>query len=196
MKRLIIIGAAALILSGCFDREQTAGGLARAVSAVGAIEAANNSPDVTVKSWWRVKDASANIRIEVCKSNLKVAAPYFGKLSQLAEGRLITEGECEKTPLVFDRQITKVEVQSDTRAVVTAHIKNATPPEDGAVLDAEAKKSKEDGEPFQYVLERQDTKSGWKITKISSFSSYTKDWRDAYPKDEPSNNRYVYGSFQ
>ena len=196
MQRLILVGVTALALAGCFDKGQAEGGLAAAVSAVGTIEAANNSPDVTVKSWWRVKDASATIRIEVCKNNLKLAEPYFGKLSQLAEGEMIGKGECEKTPLVFDRQITKVEVQSDTRAVVTAHIKNATPPEDGAVLDAEAKKSKEDGEPFQYVLERQDTKSGWKITKISSFSSYTKDWRDAYPKDEPSNNRYVYGSFQ
>ncbi|MEW5507056.1 hypothetical protein [Pseudomonas antarctica] len=196
MQRLIIIGVTALALAGCFDKEQAEGGLAKAVSAVGAIEAANNSPDVTVKSWWRVKDASAAIRIEVCKNNLKLAAPYFGKLSQLAEGQMIGEGECEKTPLVFDRQITKVEVQSDTRAVVTAHIKNATPPEDGAVLDADAKKGKEAGEPFQYVLEREDAKSGWKITKISSFSLYTKEWRDAYPKSEPSGNRYVYGSFQ
>lgn len=196
MQRLIITGVTALALTGCFDRDQADDGLGKAVGVVSAIEAANNSPDVTVKSWWRVKDASAVIRIEVCKNNLKLAAPYFAKLSQLAEDQLISEGGCEKTPLIFDRQITKVDVQSDTRAVVTAHIRNATPPEEGAVLDADAKKAKEAGEPFQYVLERQDTKNGWKITKISSFSSYTKDWRDAYPKAEPSNNRYVYDSFQ
>ncbi len=196
MQRLTIIGMAALALAGCFDKGPADEGLAKAVGVVSAIEAANNSPDVAVKSWWRIKDASAVIRIEVCKNNLKLAAPYFAKLSQLAEKQLISEGECEKTPLVFDRQITKVDVQSDTRAVVTAHVRNATPPEDGATLDAEAKKTKEAGEPFQYVLERPDTKSGWMITKISSFSSYTKDWRDAYPKAEPSDNRYVYGSFQ
>ncbi|WP_239695290.1 hypothetical protein [Pseudomonas sp. 25 R 14] len=83
-----------------------------------------------------------------------------------------------------------------TRAVVIARIKNSTPPEEGAVLDADAKKAKETGEPFQYVLERKDTKDGWKITKIASFPSYASDWKDVYEKPEPSNNRYVYGAYQ
>ena len=108
----------------------------------------------------------------------------------------MNEGECGLKPPSFDRQITKVEVQSETRAVVTARIKNVTPPEVGATLDDESRTAKEAGEPFQYLLERKDAKSGWKITKIASFPSYASDWKDVYEKPKPSNNRYVYGFYQ
>ncbi|WP_099601868.1 hypothetical protein [Pseudomonas sp. 2995-1] len=197
MKRLIMLGVVAASLSGCLDKDDSGNRLIKAVESVVAIEVANNSPDAAVKSWWHIKDMSRPMYTEFCKHNQKVASPYFSKLSQLAASEFIDEGECGSTPpLTFDRQITKVEVQSDTRAVVLARIKNTTPPDPGAVLDADAKKTKEAGEPFQYVLERKDVNSGWKITKVSSMPSYAKDWRDAYPKSEPSNNRFVYGSFQ
>lgn len=196
MKRLIMVVAVAVSLSGCLDKDATDDGLAKAISAVKNIESANNSPDVTVKSWWRVKDSSAAVNFEICKNNLKLAAPYIEKLAQLSTEDLHKEGGCERALPIFDRQITKVDVQSDTRAVVSAHIKNATPPEDGAVLDADAKKAKEAGERFQYVLERKDASSGWKISKVASFPSYARDWEDVYVKPEPSNNRYVYGYYQ
>jgi hypothetical protein len=196
MKRLMVVGAIAAALSGCFEKGPADDALGKSISALGEIEASNNSPDVTVKSWWRVKDATAVVRFELCKNNVKVAAQHYEKLSQLSSGDLLGQGRCGQKPPSFDRQVTKVDVQSETRAVVTTHIKNVTPPEEGAVLDADAKKAKEAGEPFQYVLERNDAKSGWKITKIASFPSYARDWQSAYPKIEPSNNRYVYGVFQ
>ncbi|MFJ4130879.1 hypothetical protein [Pseudomonas cyclaminis] len=196
MRRLVIVGVVAVGLSGCFDRPSTNEGVTKALSAVDAIEASNNSPDVTVKSWWRVKDASMSIRMEVCKNNLKLAAPYFEKLSKLSSNELYSSDSCIRSPVSFDRQITKVEVQSETRALVTARIKNISPPEEGAVLDADDKKAKEAGEPFQYLLERKDAQSGWQITKIASFPSYAKDWQDVSSKPEPSNNRYVYGFYQ
>lgn len=196
MKRLMMVVAISVAISGCFEKESANEGLARSISAVESIETANNSPDATVKSWWIVKDASAAVRIEVCKNNLKLAEPYFEKLSQLSADSLLGKGECGQKPPSFDRQIKKVDVQSETRAVVTVHIKNVTPPEEGSVLDDEAKKAKDAGEPFQYVLERKDAKNGWKITKIASFPSYASDWKDVYVKPEPSNNRYVYGFYQ
>ncbi|MBC3254402.1 hypothetical protein HU733_02760 [Pseudomonas paralactis] len=196
MKRIVILGFVAIGLSGCLDRDQTSAGLAKALSAVDSMDAANNSPDITVKSWWRLRDASLSIRIEACKNDLKLAAPYFEKLSKLSSNERYNSSNCSYKISAFDRQITKVEVQSETRAIVTAQIKNISPPEEGAVLTAEDKKAKDTGIPFQYLLERQDTKNGWQITKISSFSSYAKDWQDIYPKPEPSNNRYVYDFVQ
>lgn len=196
MKRLMMVLVIPMALSGCFEKAPANEGLARSINAVGSIETANNSPDATVKSWWIVKDASAEVRIELCRNNLKLAEPFFEKLSQLSADSLLGKGECGKKPPSFDRQIKKVDIQSETRAVVTAHIKNVTPPEEGAVLDDDAKRYKEAGEPFQYLLERKDAKSGWKITKIASFPSYASDWKDVYEKPAPSNNRYVYGFYQ
>lgn len=196
MHRFIFFGAIAFAMTGCFDKEATDDGLAKSVAAVAATVTANNSPDVTVKSWWRVKDAAMAVRIETCKNNLKVAAPYFGKLSSLSSNERYSSDTCVSEPFIFDRQITKVDVQSETRSVVTARIKNATPPEEGAVLDAAEKKAKEAGEPYRYVLERKDSNSGWKITEIANFPSYAKDWVDVSPKPTPSNNRFVYDLFQ
>lgn len=196
MKRLMVMGVISVALSGCFEKGPTDGGLAKSLSTVGAIEAANNSPDITVKSWWRVKDASMAVRVEVCKNDLRLAATYFEKLAKLSSNDLYNSDSCALAPLSFDRQIAKVDVQSDTRAVVTAHIKNVTPPEDGAKFDTDDKKAKEAGEPFRYLLERNDAKSGWQITKIESFPSYARDWQDVSEKPVPSNNRYVYGLYQ
>lgn len=192
MRRFIVVGLVAVGLSGCFDTDQTSEGLAKALSAIGAMDAANNSPDVTVKSWWRLRDASLSVRIETCNNDLNLAAAYFEKLSKLSSNDRYNSSNCAFKVPAFDRQITKVEVQSDTRAIVTAQIRNISPPEEGATLTVEDKKVKDAGVPFQYLLEREDVKNGWQITKISSFSSYTKDWQDIYPKPEPSNNRYVY----
>lgn len=196
MKQLVVVGAITMALSGCFDKGAADDGLAKAINAVNAIEVANNSPDIAVKSWWRVKDSSAVVDGEICKNNLKLASPYFERLTQLSTDDFSTEGRCDVKPTAFDRQITKVDVQSDTRAVVTAQIKNVSPPEEGAILDDDDKKAKETGEPFQYVLERRDTKSGWKISKISNFPSYARDWQEVYKKHEPSTNRYVYDYHQ
>lgn len=196
MKRLMAVGLISVALSGCFERDPVDDGLSRSINAVSQIEVATNSPDVTVKSWWKIKDASAAVRTEICKSNQKEASKYFDKLSQLSANDLASRGDCLTKSPSFDRQILKVEIQSDTRSIVTARIKNTTPPEEGATLDESDKKAKEAGEPFQYLLERKDAQSGWKITKISSFPSYANDWQDVNEKPKPSNNRYVYGGFQ
>ncbi|MCE0778945.1 hypothetical protein [Pseudomonas sp. NMI542_15] len=192
MKRLVLVTATALVLGGCYEEKATGDGLAQAISAVGRTEVSNNSPDVAVKSWWRAKDSGAALQAEICKNNLKLAAPYFEKLSELSTDDVYNERSCGQTPPLFERQITKVEVQSDTRAVVTAQIKNVTPPEEGAVLDADDKKAKEAGEPFQYVLERKDVSSSWKISQVSRYPSYARAWEQIFKKPEPSTNRWVY----
>lgn len=196
MKRLILLSLVSAGLSGCFEKDPVDEGLAKAISAVTAIEVANNSPDITVKSWWKIRDASAAVRTEICKRNQKAASPYFDKLSGLAASDLADHPNCLSRDPSFDREIKKVDVQSETRAVVTAHIKNVTPPEEGATLDATDIKTKESGEQFQYLLERKNAQTSWKITKISSFSSYAGEWRDVNEKPKPSNNKYVYSGYQ
>lgn len=191
MQRLIVVSAIAMALAGCFEKKATDDSLSKAIDSVTRAEVGNNSPDVAVKSWWRAKDAGTLLQFEICKNNLKLASPYFEKLSELSTDELYKERSCGTTTPSFDRQITKVEVQSDTRAVVIAQIRNVTPPEDGAFLDSDDKKAKEAGEPFQYVLERKDTQSGWKIAQVYRYPSYSRSWEQVYKKPEPSSNRWV-----
>ncbi len=196
MKRFLIFGAAFAALSGCLDKDPADNGLSKTMESISTIETSANSPDAAVKSWWRIKDASALASMEVCKNNQRLAEPVFKKLSTLADEDMLVRGKCGDVPLSFDRQITKVEVQSETRAVVFSRIKNITPPEKGSVLSDEAKKAKDAGEPFQYVLERKDAASSWKIAKIANVPFYASEWRDVNEKPTPSNNQYVYGSYQ
>ena len=96
----------------------------------------------------------------------------------------------------YERKIAKVEVESETRAIVNAVIKNVEPPEPGAEYDDAARKAKESGERFRYTLERQKATDGWRISSIEHFPSYARDWEEAYSKRKPSNNRYIYEQFQ
>jgi hypothetical protein len=151
---------------------------------------------MAVKSWWRLRDAGILLEEEVCRNYLKTAEGYKSKLAELSTDELHTGPQCSGSHLTFDRQITNVEIQSDTRAIVTAQIKNTTPPEEGAVLDYEDKKAKEAGEPYRYVLERESSSSQWKIAQVLSMPSYAKTWVEALKAPPPANNRWVFESFQ
>lgn len=193
----ILIGALVVaLLAGCIDRAERSEGLVNATKQIEGLQLVTNSPDATVKSWWAAKDAGVRLEREICFEYVSLQRPAIEKLSQLASSNISEARACRADPLLFDRQIAKVEVESDTRATVYALIKNITPPEPGASLDESDRKMKELGERFRYTLERKDSSSGWVISKVSSLPSYSNDWQDAYIKTVPSNNRYVYGMLQ
>lgn len=191
MKHLMLGVATAVALTGCLETEPANDSFKKALTAVSSAEAIGNSPDAAVKSWWRVKDAGAVLEMEVCKANISQAAPYFEKLARLSTEDVHSDRTCMDAPTKFDRQILKVDVQSDTRAVVTAQIRNVTPPEEGAVLDADDKEAKAEGSPFQYLVERKDKSSDWKIAQVSRYVSYKSSWESIFEKPEPSTNRWV-----
>lgn len=191
MKRFVAVSLTALTLAGCLEKGQQDEALLKAVNAVENTEVKRNSPDMTVKSWWRVKDAGVAMYIEECRARVKVEAPLFAKLSELSTPDIYNDRECSKAPDTYDRQITNVDVQSDTRAVVTAKIVNTTPPDEGAVLSDEDRKRKEAGDAYQYVLERKDSGSEWKIAQVSNMPSWSRDWEVLFKKPAPSSNRWV-----
>lgn len=194
--RVILGVSLALMLTGCFEQTDISTSAGAATKNVNEMKLATNSPDATVKSWWALKDASMRVNQEICPKIIDLRKPYLDKFKALAASNFNHEAECETMVVSFDRQITKVQVESDTRAVVVALIKNSSPPQVGATLTDEDRKVKEAGEQFKYTLERVDVTSGWKIEKIQTFSIYAKDWQDAYKKSEPLNHKYVYDSFQ
>lgn len=194
--RILIGAVAVMLLAGCLDENKRSDGLTSATKQTEGIQIAANSPDAAIKSWWAVKDAGMNLDREICFEYTKMKSAATDKLKSLASDDLPMGRDCFQDILSFDRKIAKVEVESDTRAVVLATIKNTTPPESGAEMSDSDRKAKESGERYRYTLERKDSASNWKISRIENYPSYARDWQDAYTKPKPSNNQYVYEQLQ
>lgn len=192
--RLFVGAVLALSLSGCLDqgKPQT---LVKATKDVESIEVTSNSPDAAVKSWWAVKDAGIRLDLELCAEYTKSIAPVSDKLRSLASDVFPFRERCSVAP-AYERKVVKVEVESETRAVVNALIKNVEPPEPGAEYDDDDRKAKESGEKYRYTLEWKNSSDGWKISSIENFPSYAREWKEAYEKPKPANNRYVYEQYQ
>lgn len=193
----LIVGALAVaLLAGCYEQGRAPEGLAKATQAAKDLPVANNSPDATVKSWWAAKDAAMRLDSQICFEYAKMQSPVTEKLKKLATPEIPTSRECDGDIFIFDRNITKVDIESDTRAIVKAVIKNSTPPDPGAVLDDSDLKARSEGEPFMYTLERKDSSSGWQIARVERFPSYARTWERVFEKPKPSSNRYVYEQYQ
>ncbi|PIB69523.1 hypothetical protein [Pseudomonas sp. 2995-3] len=193
----MFVGALALVaLAGCLEQGKTSDGLSKATKLVESTPIAANSPDAAVKSWWAVKDASIMLDRQICTEYSRMKAPVKEKLGALASDSFPKVSDCFDGMISFDRKIAKVEIESDTRAVVNAVIKNSAPPEPGAVLDDGDRSAKEAGERYRYTLERKGPTDSWKISSIENYPSYARDWESAYKAPKPSNNRYVYEQFQ
>nr|WP_312968699.1 hypothetical protein [Pseudomonas sp.] len=194
--RVLVVVTALAVLTGCLEKEEKNRELEEATSHLLSVPIATNSPDATVKSWWAVKDAELLLTAEICREYARMKIPVAEKLAKLKAETFSTAQDCSAGNLKFERRIEKVEVESETRAVVAALIRNTTPPDSGAVLGDKDRIMKESGEKFRYILERTDSNAGWGISVIESFPSYARDWEPAYPPREPSNHVYVFGNYQ
>ena len=194
--KLFVGAVLSMALVGCLDQSKRPEGLVNATKQAEGIVIAVNSPDAAVKSWWAVRDVGMILEREACYEYEKMKSPTIEKLKALASKDLPIPKVCIDDLLSFDRKITKVEIESDTRSVVMAVIKNSTPPEPGAEFDDSDREAKESGDQYRYTLERKDTSSNWQISRIENFPSYARDWQDAYTEPKPSNNRYVYEILQ
>ncbi|WP_409313685.1 hypothetical protein [Pseudomonas putida] len=196
MKLYLALPAFAIVLTGCIEKDAQSDGLEKSITSIKEVKINADSPDMTVKSWWRLRDAAIILDVENCKFYLRKAADYSAKVSQLSTDSVHTGPTCEGEPLTFDRQITNVDVQSDTRAVVTAQIKNTTPPEKGSTLESADKKAKEAGAPYRYILEREEASGPWKISKVLTMPSYADTWEEVFTAPLLLNHRWVYETYQ
>ncbi|HEY4303020.1 MAG TPA: hypothetical protein VGM82_01030 [Gemmatimonadaceae bacterium] len=64
----------------------------------------------------------------------------------------------------FAREILEVKNESESRAVILARIRNATPFTASAPLASYEQKSRDDGETYRYIFERDST--GWKLSQV------------------------------
>lgn len=137
------------------------------------IEIINKSPDQTIKSWWKVRDLHLSELYKYCLAPSEIkweADKYYPKIT---DGAVLNELQrkeikCEKT--TYEREILEVKVESETRAIVLAKIKNTTPIPTGIVLTERQAKELEEGGKVKYTLE--NLAGGWKINQIAYLSAY------------------------
>lgn len=191
MIRVALIAAACTSLTGCIkdDTQQKSEPIAvEAAHKEASFEAPpvidNTSPDKALKSYWSVVDWKKRLAAEKHKETLQ--SKQF-KLSDETYAMVVTpevSGNRKIYPVeTFDREIIEAKVETDTRAVINAVIRNSTPIPDGADVTAYDRKRREQGNRFRYVLER--SQDGWKVAEIWEFDQfYDKKWTKNSPSSE------------
>ena len=83
----------------------------------------------------------------------------------------------------FIRDIVDVKIESESRAVIIANIKNSTPIPPGAELSKYQEQSRNEGDKYKYVLEK--SQPGWQIAEIWDFKTYRSPpgWSKMVPGD-------------
>lgn len=119
-------------------------------------------------------------------------------LGQVAKGDVLavrTPKQSECRTEVMAREIDEVKTESETRAIVFATIKNATPVPTGAVLDQIETKWRSSGFKFKYLIEKSEGQ--WKVAQVYRYDESNKYvnkdlWEKAYvPSDKPHVPSYV-----
>ena len=92
------------------------------------------------------------------------------------------DGEGNRTFETFARDILEVKVESESRAVVVAVIKNTTPIPAGAEMTKYDEERRRDGERYRYILQRDS--GSWRVAEIWEWETYpTPKWKKARPGD-------------
>lgn len=159
------------------------------------------SPDLTVKSWWRLLDLREKINTAECNKNVELKArpayaAYYSKIIQADVLRALTPNGNGCLEDIYERDIQEVKTESETRAIVFAKITNTTPIPVGAEPDELDKRTRRDGFRFKYLVEK--TSEGWKVSQVYRYdesNKYLKKdlWEKVYVvSDKPSYPAYVF----
>lgn len=134
-------------------------------------EANLSSPDNAVKSWWALTDAIAKLENDECNRESSRQTSVRHARRQLAAGN--TKEYFQQKPSCriesFDRSIERASVETETRAVVIANIKNSTKLPEGLALSKFSKEYVENGVNYKYVLTRES--SNWYIEEVYKYNS-------------------------
>ncbi len=141
-----------------------------------------STPDKAIATYWGVVDAARNQAQSTIGRNFR----EFRKEQDAMLSKVMTSKALPKpsNPVfeTFARDITSVDVETESRAVIVARIRNTTPLPTGAALSDYAKQARETGDQYKYVLEKDST--GWKVAEIWVFEPIIKhDWEKDVPSD-------------
>ncbi len=194
----IFLSAIALTigLAACTDQASTNATQAGAATTVPAAPVADTStPDRTVKSLWALLDWHATIiRAQVERDKQSPNEQALQKLWGQVAVPAIGEGKNKPYPKeLIGRTILQANIETETRAIVIAEVKNETPIPPGATPTATELKVRSEGERVKYVLEKNG--SSWQVAEVWLWSTYSDKfqlWSPTKSSDVPIS---VYGFF-
>ncbi|MNV55254.1 hypothetical protein D3C71_1474840 [compost metagenome] len=201
MTKPVLLLALAIVLAGCSKEEESP--WTRLQAATPQLKVAANTPDAAVKSWWHVRDEEERYAVIVCNESAELYRPFRSTREGLStEGLLAKQaGQDKCDQQIYEREILNVDVQSDTRALVVAHIRNSTPPTPGYVMNVDERDKKERGVRMQYLLERADNTQTWKVAQVYGQNRYctvapVNGWCPLYNQSPGSAYTYIFESAQ
>ncbi|MFE0843118.1 hypothetical protein [Achromobacter insolitus] len=201
MTKFAVLIALTFVLTGCTKDEETP--WARLEAASTAPSVATNSPDATVKSWWHVLDTESELAYTTCKETRSLYRPADSARKKLLTEAVLKERSSDEvcSKQTYRREITNVDIQSDTRALVFASVQNSVPPTPGYVMDENDKRRKEKGLRLRYLLERSDREQPWKIAQLYADESYCSlskvdGWCPIYSDNRGTANSFVFAATQ
>jgi len=151
------------------------------------------TPDKALKSYWDVRDAIRVGRIDLYKQSIEKNKNREKQLANITTDSLIKDFQIDfGTVETFSRDILEVKVESESRAVVLAVIKNTTPVSANAEITQSVEERRRNGERYRYILERDQ--SGWRVAEIWEWDTYpSPGWEKKLPKEgKPSVPSFTY----
>ena len=168
-----------VVLPGCSNPD--APGAKAKADAAETVQVDLATPDKALKSYWAVRDAVRKKHEKLVDGWKKDFLAAADQLSSVAHSAVFEfkDGLGFET---FSRDIIDVKIESESRAVVVAVIKNTTPIPAGAEPSKFDEERRRDGQRYKYVLEKGQT--GWRVAEIWEWRTYpSPDWSRNRPDD-------------
>lgn len=178
MKKMLLSSLfAAMLVSGCGNQSTSENNEAAAPPPTIDV----STPDRAVKSLWAAIDWHRAVEAADAK-RLAKSGPELSwqKLyAQLNGKEIVAQStktfEFEK----YSREILQANVETESRAVVLAVIKNITPLPTGAALKNYEKKLRDEGSRIKYVLEKSG--ANWQISEAWEWEDYENSFKKSRP---------------
>lgn len=198
-KFLLVPVLAALLLAGCGNQANTS-----ATASPKTEQAADvppppvidtTTPDKAVKSLWATIDWSKAVN----QARLDRYQPTADEMAlKRLEAQLsvpaIASPKVEKTQRQqYSREILKADVETESRAIVMAQIKNVTPFSADTVLSKYQLKAREQGERVKYVLEK--NAGSWQISEAWEWKDYSNEFTKSRPIEGKAYPIYVFDAW-
>ena len=202
MKALFVALLVLVVLNGC---ERQNAKQAPPVPMLASNSAANSvsinaaTPDLALKTWWKVLDANSEYGYVTCIKAAPDESPLSVNRDKILTGDVKIyfshHGDrCSRE--TYSREIDEVKIESDTRATILATIKNSTPLPGDVHLEEWQTKERTVGKKYKYLMERDSAQEGWKVSQVYSYTEYPvngSNWDTEYDLKYVDTHAFVFG---
>lgn len=145
-----------------------------------------STPDKALKSYWEARDWLSARTTERDSREWADQAEAGGQLIAKVTGGTVAANFSRRDlfPVErFDRSIDEVKVETESRAVALATVKNVTPIQVGAEPSKFETEWREQGAKVKYVLEKGP--AGWQVSEIFEWNKYSRQFELHYMAKKP-----------